>query len=134
MIYMLFCLHSANSYAERLRLGLAVIHGEPKDGDPEEEDDDDDERTSPPPPSPFEFKRKMSSVFPGSKWGREREGEGGREGGRGERREGEGEGWRRVLIKDCVSTYTATEKEKPPMNVVGDVHGKIAIMIVSGIL
>ena len=67
MAYMLFCLHSANSYAERLRLGLAVIHGEPKDGDPEEEDDDDDERTSPPPPSPFEFKRKMSSVFPGSK-------------------------------------------------------------------
>lgn len=34
----------ANSFAERLRLGLAVIHGEPKDVDP-----DDDGRNSPPP-------------------------------------------------------------------------------------
>ena len=29
------------------------------------------------------------------------------------------------------STALLVEKEKPPMNVVGDVHGKIAILIVS---
>ncbi len=34
----------ANAFAERLRLGLAVIHGEPKDDDP-----GDDDRNSPPP-------------------------------------------------------------------------------------
>ena len=34
----------ANAYAERLRLGLAVIHGEPKEADREEDD-----RNSPPP-------------------------------------------------------------------------------------
>lgn len=36
----------ANAYAERLRLGLAVIHGEPKDIDTELEEDG---RYSPPP-------------------------------------------------------------------------------------
>ena len=36
----------ANSFAERLRLGLAVIHGEPKDMVDVE---DDDGRYSPPP-------------------------------------------------------------------------------------
>ena len=36
----------ANSFAERLRLGLAVIHGEPKDMVDAE---DDDGRYSPPP-------------------------------------------------------------------------------------
>ncbi len=35
----------ANAFAERLRLGLAVIHGEPKDTN-----QDDDGRNSPPPP------------------------------------------------------------------------------------
>ncbi|CAI8018895.1 Phosphoribosyl pyrophosphate synthase-associated protein 2 [Geodia barretti] len=40
----------ANAYAERLRLSLAVIHGESKDGEPpEEEEEEDDGRTSPPP-------------------------------------------------------------------------------------
>merc|ERR1719259_306164 len=37
----------ATSYAERLRLGIAVIHGEAKD-----EDDDTDGRASPPPVPP----------------------------------------------------------------------------------
>jgi ribose-phosphate pyrophosphokinase len=74
----------ANAYAERLRLGLAVIHGESKDGDPEEEDDE--RGNSPPPPSPG----RTSSIYPGT---------------------------------------LQVEKEKPPINVVGDVHAKIAIMI-----
>ena len=37
----------ATSYAERLRLGIAVIHGEGRVGESEEEDG----RNSPPPPS-----------------------------------------------------------------------------------
>ena len=31
----------------------------------------------------------------------------------------------------AILTALQVEKEKPPMNVVGDVHGKIAIVIVS---
>ena len=42
-----FCSLRAASFAERLRLGLAVIHGEPKDM---AETEDDDGRNSPPPP------------------------------------------------------------------------------------
>lgn len=75
----------ATAYAERLRLGLAVIHGESKDEDPEEEDDDG--RNSPPPPRPSRSDTRTSSIT------------------------------------------LQVEKEKPPINVVGDVHGKIAIMI-----
>jgi ribose-phosphate pyrophosphokinase len=74
----------ASAYAERLRLSLAVVHGESKDGEPEEEQDDDDGRNSPPP-----LHTQLSSS---------------------------------LLITGIV-------KEKPPMNVVGDVHAKIAIMI-----
>ena len=47
----------ANSYAERLRLGLAVIHGEAKFADPEEEDG----RNSPPPQEP-----ERATALPGS--------------------------------------------------------------------
>merc|ERR1712083_508563 len=42
----------ATSYAERLRLGIAVIHGEAKD-----EDDDTDGRASPPPIEQLEQRR-----------------------------------------------------------------------------
>ena len=39
----------------------------------------------------------------------------------------------KILMCVCVCLCAALQivKEKPPMNVVGDVHGKIAIMIVS---
>ncbi|CAH1794333.1 unnamed protein product [Owenia fusiformis] len=77
----------ATSYAERLRLGIAVIHGEDKETMAESERDDG--RNSPPPLSVE--KRSMAlglEIFP-------------------------------VL----------QAKEKPPMNVVGDVGGKIAIMV-----
>lgn len=73
----------ANSFAERLRLGLAVIHGEPKDVDGNK----DDGRNSPPPKE----------------------------------------------VEDCMPRTTSktllVQKEKPPLNVVGDVHGRIAIII-----
>lgn len=78
----------ATSYAERLRLGIAVIHGEVKDGD----EDELDGRASPP---------------------------------RDEERDD---------LMNRVTTVGATlppltAKEKPPINVVGDVGGKIAIMV-----
>lgn len=72
----------ATSYAERLRLGIAVIHGEAKD-----EDEDEDGRASPPP----SFQNRVTSV--GS------------------------------------TLPPLTAKEKPPINVVGDVGGRIAIMV-----
>lgn len=78
----------ATSYAERLRLGIAVIHGEQK----EAESDEVDGRYSPPPPV---LSRTM----------------------------GVGVG---------VPQHPA--KEKPPINVVGDVGGRIAIMVVSSLL
>ena len=64
----LFLFHRANAYAERLRLGLAVIHGEDKDVDPGE---DEDGRNSPPPPPSVPDKR--PPILPGSKVLRYRE-------------------------------------------------------------
>lgn len=74
----------ATSYAERLRLGIAVIHGEQK----EAESDMVDGRYSPPPIAPS----------------------------------------RTMDVGVGVPQHPA--KEKPPINVVGDVGGRIAIMVV----
>lgn len=76
--------NKATSYAERLRLGFAVIHGEQK----EAESDMVDGRYSPPPPS-------IASRIMGVGVG--------------------------------VPQHPA--KEKPPINIVGDVSGRIAIMV-----
>ncbi len=71
----------ATSYAERLRIGIAVIHGEGK----ESESDQVDGRSSPPP----------------------------------------------IKASDGIDNEipALAAKEKPPINVVGDVGGRIAIMI-----
>ncbi|XP_037911160.1 phosphoribosyl pyrophosphate synthase-associated protein 2 isoform X1 [Hermetia illucens] len=74
----------ATSYAERLRLGIAVIHGEQK----ESESDEVDGRYSPPPPSS-----------------------------------------RSRTMDVSVGVPCHPAKEKPPINVVGDVGGRIAIMV-----
>jgi len=73
----------ATSYAERLRIGIAVIHGEQKEGD----SDQVDGRSSPPTVKSSEI---ASSL-------------------------------------DTLPVLAA--KEKPPINIVGDVGGRIAIMI-----
>jgi len=77
----------ASSYAERLRLGIAFMHGEAK-----EDEDEEDGRASPPPyqPGPSLDDRVMAVG---------------------------------------VTLPSMTAKEKPPMNVVGDVSGRIAIMV-----
>lgn len=74
----------ATSYAERLRLGIAVIHGEQK----ESESDEIDGRYSPP-------------TLPRSR-----------------------------TMDAGVGVPIHIAKEKPPINVVGDVGGRIAIMVV----
>ncbi|XP_030370171.1 phosphoribosyl pyrophosphate synthase-associated protein 2 isoform X7 [Scaptodrosophila lebanonensis] len=74
----------ANSYAERLRLGLAVIHGEQK----EAESDEVDGRYSPPPTS---SRTRTTSV--------------------------------------SVGVPEHPVKVKPPLTIVGDVNGRIAIMV-----
>lgn len=76
----------ATSYAERLRLGIAVIHGEQKESD----SDMVDGRNSPPPSSS-----------------------------------------RSRTMDVGVGVPQHPAKEKPPINVVGDVGGRIAIMVVS---
>jgi len=73
----------ATSYAERLKLGIAVIHGEAK-----EDEEEDDGRASPPPPTLSNRVTSVGTVLP-------------------------------PLM--C--------KEKPPISVVGDVGGRIAIMV-----
>ena len=75
----------ATSYAERLRVGIAVIHGEEK----ECEADEVDGRYSPP-------------NVPKSR-----------------------------IMDVGVGVPTPPAKEKPPLTVVGDVGGRIAIMVVS---
>lgn len=74
----------ATSYAERLRLGIAVIHGEQKESDSDEVDG----RYSPP-------------TVPKSR-----------------------------TMDAGVGVPVHIAKEKPPINVVGDVGGRIAIMVV----
>ncbi|XP_026833583.1 phosphoribosyl pyrophosphate synthase-associated protein 2 isoform X4 [Drosophila erecta] len=74
----------ANSYAERLRLGLAVIHGEQKETDADEVDG----RYSPPPTS---ARQRTTSV--------------------------------------SVGVPEHIVKVKPPLTIVGDVSGRIAIMV-----
>ncbi|XP_022212351.1 phosphoribosyl pyrophosphate synthase-associated protein 2 isoform X6 [Drosophila subobscura] len=76
----------ANSYAERLRLGLAVIHGEQK----EAESDEVDGRYSPPPTS-SSSRQRTTSV--------------------------------------SVGVPEHPVKVKPPLTIVGDVNGRIAIMV-----
>ncbi|CAH1964905.1 unnamed protein product [Acanthoscelides obtectus] len=73
----------ATSYAERLRLGIAVIHGEQK----EAESDEVDGRNSPP-------------IIPRSR-----------------------------TMDAGVGVPVHIAKEKPPINVVGDVGGRIAIIV-----
>ncbi|KQS51993.1 uncharacterized protein Dere_GG11922, isoform C [Drosophila erecta] len=75
----------ANSYAERLRLGLAVIHGEQKETDADEVDG----RYSPPPTS--SARQRTTSV--------------------------------------SVGVPEHIVKVKPPLTIVGDVSGRIAIMV-----
>ena len=79
----------ATSYAERLRLGIAVIHGEAKD-----EEDDLDGRASPPPVPPSAAAMSARRV---------------------------------TTVGQALPPMTA--KERPPINVVGDVGGRIAIMV-----
>jgi ribose-phosphate pyrophosphokinase len=76
----------ATSYAERLRLGIAVLHGEQK----ESESDEVDGRYSPPPQAEQSIKTFDIGL-------------------------------------DSMPVLTA--KNKPPMTVVGDVGGRIAIMV-----
>ncbi|XP_074647290.1 phosphoribosyl pyrophosphate synthase-associated protein 2-like isoform X2 [Tubulanus polymorphus] len=91
----------ATSYAERLRLGIAVIHGEEKS-----ESEKDDGRNSPPLQKMAEMnmgEREMGlEMFP-------------------ERR--------RPSIHIQRSPWVLQAKEKPPINVVGDVGGRIAIVV-----
>lgn len=87
----------ATSYAERLRLGIAVIHGEQKVS----ESDQIDGRSSPPPPS-----SSNSSVCDFSLTSENR------------------------IIDIGLDTIPGlAEKNKPPMTVVGDVGGRIAIIV-----
>lgn len=87
----------ASSYAERLRVGIAFMHGEVK-----EEEDEEDGRASPPPFQPGAQQPPASGA---------------------------------ASISDryhgCmgVTMPSMTPKEKPPINVVGDVSGRIAIMV-----
>ncbi|KRG02246.1 phosphoribosyl pyrophosphate synthase-associated protein 2 isoform X2 [Drosophila mojavensis] len=84
----------ANSYAERLRLGLAVIHGEQK----EAESDEVDGRYSPPP-----TRNSTPQHAPSSS--------------------------RQRTTSVSVGVPEHPVKVKPPLTIVGDVNGRIAIMV-----
>ncbi|XP_017020963.1 phosphoribosyl pyrophosphate synthase-associated protein 2 isoform X3 [Drosophila kikkawai] len=86
----------ANSYAERLRLGLAVIHGEQK----EAESDEVDGRYSPPP-----TRNSTPQHAPISSSNRQR------------------------TTSVSVGVPEHICKVKPPLTIVGDVNGRIAIMV-----
>ncbi|XP_043203892.1 phosphoribosyl pyrophosphate synthase-associated protein 2-like isoform X1 [Amphibalanus amphitrite] len=140
----------ATSYAERLRVGIAVIHGEAKtrfDDDYEDADEDgDDGRTSPPPLPARQQGRLHSSVSMSSFMERS---EPGAEPGpvtaaaaaaaalrRGRPRLrsaasvcfGEVDP-SRIMSVGVTGVPMQAAKEKPPISVVGDVGGRIAIMV-----
>jgi len=99
----------ATSYAERLRLGIAVIHGEAKARD-EDDEDEDDGRTSPPPMPQQRHQqgpRMHSSVSLSGEVAPSR------------------------IMSAGIGTGVPMQaaKEKPPISVVGDVGGRIAIMV-----
>ncbi|KPM06212.1 hypothetical protein NH340_JMT03577 [Sarcoptes scabiei] len=83
----------ATSYAERLRLGIAVIHGEHKTSDL----DQIDGRSSPPPPH---SSTSLSNALEN-----------------------------RIIDVGLNTIPSLAEKNKPPMTVVGDVMGRIAIIV-----
>ncbi|XP_055923711.1 phosphoribosyl pyrophosphate synthase-associated protein 2 isoform X3 [Eupeodes corollae] len=96
----------ATSYAERLRLGIAVIHGEQK----EAESDEVDGRYSPPPASTYSttIGNSVEMCFPSTPTRSSS---------------------RQRTISVSVGVPGHPPKEKPPINVVGDVNGRIAIMV-----
>ncbi|KAH7641013.1 phosphoribosyl pyrophosphate synthase-associated protein 2-like protein [Dermatophagoides farinae] len=87
----------ATSYAERLRLGIAVIHGEQKVSD----SDQIDGRSSPPPHNNLSTSPSASSSSLES----------------------------RIIDVRLDIIPSLAEKNKPPMTVVGDVMGRIAIIV-----
>ncbi|XP_037812309.1 phosphoribosyl pyrophosphate synthase-associated protein 2 isoform X1 [Lucilia sericata] len=92
----------ATSYAERLRLGIAVIHGEQK----EAESDQVDGRYSPPPSnSTYDIGNTVEMCLPATPSSRTR------------------------TVSVSVGVPDHPPKVKPPINVVGDVSGRIAIMV-----
>ncbi len=95
-------LFRATSFAERLHLRLAVIHGEPKG------EMDEDGRNSPPPVKLDEDPLGTAAATGASM-------------GVGPQAEGH----------VTVNLLSVVPKEKPPLNVVGDVHARIAIIVVS---
>ncbi|XP_068153106.1 phosphoribosyl pyrophosphate synthase-associated protein 2 isoform X6 [Drosophila tropicalis] len=94
----------ANSYAERLRLGLAVIHGEQK----EAESDEVDGRYSPPPTSAYSnlLGNSVEMCLPTTP-----------------------SSSRTRTTSVSVGVPEHPIKVKPPLTIVGDVSGKIAIMV-----
>ncbi|XP_037955841.1 phosphoribosyl pyrophosphate synthase-associated protein 2 isoform X4 [Teleopsis dalmanni] len=94
----------ATSYAERLRLGIAVIHGEQK----EAESDEVDGRYSPPPVSTYSnlIGNSVEMCLPSTP-----------------------SNSRTRTISVSVGVPEHPPKVKPPINVVGDVNGRIAIMV-----
>ncbi|XP_017968730.2 phosphoribosyl pyrophosphate synthase-associated protein 2 isoform X1 [Drosophila navojoa] len=93
----------ANSYAERLRLGLAVIHGEQK----EAESDEVDGRYSPPPTRAYSniLGNSVEMCIPAASSSRQR------------------------TTSVSVGVPEHPVKVKPPLTIVGDVNGRIAIMV-----
>ncbi|KRG02239.1 uncharacterized protein Dmoj_GI10642, isoform C [Drosophila mojavensis] len=94
----------ANSYAERLRLGLAVIHGEQK----EAESDEVDGRYSPPPTRAYSdiLGNSVEMCMPAAS-----------------------SSSRQRTTSVSVGVPEHPVKVKPPLTIVGDVNGRIAIMV-----
>ncbi|XP_024083943.1 phosphoribosyl pyrophosphate synthase-associated protein 2 isoform X2 [Cimex lectularius] len=97
--------NKATSYAERLRLGIAVLHGEQKEAD----SDLVDGRYSPPPQSNGNSGGTGTTSSSGSY----------------------GSSYNPAVVRVMAAPGVPRPqaKEKPPINVVGDVGGRIAIMV-----
>ncbi|XP_037093977.1 phosphoribosyl pyrophosphate synthase-associated protein 2-like isoform X2 [Pollicipes pollicipes] len=132
----------ATSYAERLRLGIAVIHGEAKTPDDEDDVDADDGRTSPPPEPPARHQGRLHSSVSMSSFLEPNESEMAAvaAGAAAARRAtlrlrstasvciGEVDP-SRIMTAGVTGVPMQAAKEKPPISVVGDVGGRIAIMV-----
>lgn len=130
----------ATSYAERLRLGIAVIHGEVKEGD----EDELDGRASPPPSVPASSPNddnvssaKLNTHQQNQQQQQQHPSQSGSHSLSPSTSSTTSSSTARansLMLAHRVTSVGATlppltAKEKPPINVVGDVGGKIAIMV-----
>jgi len=116
----------ASSYAERLRIGIAFMHGEVK-----EDEEEEDGRASPPPNDPNDQDQQQEGNPQGQPAQPQQTADASADAtaAASAATAAEEQSISDRVTQMGVTMPPMTPKEKPPINVVGDVSGRIAIMV-----